>query len=93
MCVCVCVLALRIVSMDKILRFTNTLRIINYYYYIHIDRHIIYCHRNGLGSRFVKRACQSKEDSLELGFQPTERGDILKTGRQLIPDRWSDETE
>ena len=30
-CVCVCARALRIVSMDKILRFTNTVIIINYY--------------------------------------------------------------
>ena len=32
-CVCVCVYALRIVSMDKILHFTNTLIIHHYYYH------------------------------------------------------------
>ena len=35
----------------------------------------------------------SKQESPELGFEFRARGDISQTGRQWIPDRWSDETE
>ena len=35
----------------------------------------------------------SKQESLELGFEYRQTGEILQTGRQQIPDRLSDETE
>ena len=34
-----------------------------------------------------------KKESFELSFELREGGEILQTGRQRIPDRWSDETE
>ena len=36
---------------------------------------------------------QSKEESLELGFELSQNGDILQTVWQRIPGRWSDETK
>ena len=44
-------------------------------------------------SKLAKSARPPKEKSLELGFELQHSGDILQTGRQRIPDRWSDKTE
>ena len=35
----------------------------------------------------------SKKESLELSFELGKSGEIPQTGRQRIPDRWSDESE
>ena len=34
-----------------------------------------------------------EEESLEICFELRHSGEISQTGRQQIPDRWSDETE
>ena len=37
--------------------------------------------------------CLLKKESFELGFEVGEGGQIRQTGRQGIPDSWSNETE
>ena len=40
-----------------------------------------------------KKKGLSKEESRELGFEPRQSGEISQTGRQRMPDRWSEETK
>ena len=37
--------------------------------------------------------CLLKKDSFQLGFEVREGGEILRAGRQRIPDIWGNETE
>ena len=37
--------------------------------------------------------CLSKRESVELGFEVREGGEIPQAGRQRIPDSWGDKTE
>ena len=59
--------------------------------YSHIDVHTTYAHRNGLPS-FVKKPVKNREVFRWI-LNSRQNGEILHTGRQQIPDSWSDEAE
>ena len=65
----------------------------------HREKHTIHTHKTNIPSTLAETVYlglwkgQSKQESLEPGFELRQTGQVPQSGRLRIPDRWSNKTE